>query len=415
MTRVDERPSEMMTTPTAAEADLLAQTRRIAGTVLRTWAPVADKDNIFPAASVQALRASGLLGYFVPATLGGLGGSVATYAQIAAALGEECLSTAIIWAMHGQQVAVLADHEFAKRDEVLRRVARDGLLVGSVTTEAGKGGDLLHTNAPVSRASGALRIVRDAPLVSFGREAELFLVTMRAEGESDHTVLALVERTDGSIEAVGGWNALGMRGTQSVPMHFDVTIAPDRLVGTSFRELAIRSMIPIGHVGWAAAWHGAARGLFGRVVRRLRAPNGQRHTRLDSEALRFRLASMRLSLDLVGSLLEAVCTRLDDLRGSGLGLSLPEMDAGYDDIPFTIMVNNLKVAASQLSFNVANGLLDVCGLFGGYVDQDGLGAERVFRDLRSGTLMYHNDRLLRANGSLLLVEGSRLGQVWSGG
>jgi acyl-CoA dehydrogenase len=411
---VDEQLDEVTTRPMVTEADLVSEARRIAAAVLRAWAPAADRDNVFPAASVQALRESGLLGYFVPAPLGGLGGSVATYAQIAAALGEECLSTAIIWAMHGQQVAVLADHEFAGRDEVLRRVARDGALVASVTTEVGKGGDLLHTDARITRASGALRIVRQAPLVSYGREAELFLVTMRAGEESDHTVLALVERTDGAIEAVGRWEALGMRGTQSVPMRFDVTIAPDRLVGTSFRELAIRSMIPIGHVGWAAAWHGAARGLFGRVVRHLRSPTGQRHTRLDSEALRFRLASMRLSLDLVAGLLEAVCTRLDGLRGPGTALPPAEMEDGYGDIPFTIMVNNLKVAASQLSFEVANGLIDVCGLFGGYVDRDGLGAERVFRDLRSGALMYHNDRLLRANGGLLLVEGSRLNQVWSG-
>jgi hypothetical protein len=38
--------------------------------------------------------------------------------------------------------------------------------------------------------------------------------------------------------------------------------------------------------------------------------------------------------------------------------------------------------------------------------------ERVFRDLRSATLMYHNDRLLGANGKLILVEDSGAEAIW---
>jgi acyl-CoA dehydrogenase len=48
----------------------------------------------------------------------------------------------------------------------------------------------------------------------------------------------------------------------------------------------------------------------------------------------------------------------------------------------------------------------------GYMKNTALDLERVFRDLRSATLMYHNDRLLGANGKLILVENSGAEAIW---
>jgi acyl-CoA dehydrogenase len=374
--------------------------------VLRAWAPTADRDNCFPSASVDALRQLGLLGYFIPPELGGVGGSVRTYCDIAATLGEECLSTAVTWAMHCQQVAVLVDGSFAGREAVLADVARNGVLVASVTTEAEKGSELLKAHAPVAEEEGRLRIVRHAPIVSYGAEAGYFLLTMKAGAADGPTVLVLVARGDGEIEVVGEWRAMGMRGTQSAPMRFDVVVDRDHVVGESFRELAVRTMIPIGHLGWAACWFGAARGLLGRVVRHLRAAAAKQRRDITSDALRQRLASLRLSLDLVEAMIATVATRLDAVRD---GVEPPDR---CGEVGFTIMVNNVKVAGSQLCVAVVDGLMDVAGLFDGYLEEGDLGLERVFRDVRSAPLMYHNDRLLRANGSLLFVEGSRLHELW---
>jgi hypothetical protein len=97
--------------------------------------------------------------------------------------------------------------------------------------------------------------------VSYGEQATWFLVTMRASRESPATDvrLVLLNRADGSVRVDGDWSALGMRGTRSVPMSFDVTVDPGAIIGGSFREIALRTMIPAAHVGWAAAWLGAAR------------------------------------------------------------------------------------------------------------------------------------------------------------
>src|ERR1044072_3906659 len=109
---------------------------------LRAWASNAHAENRSPQESIEALRRLGLLAYFIPRAQGGPTDFV-TYCGIAAVLAEECLSTALIWAMHCQQVAILVDHGDPEHKHVLDEVEQHGALIASVTTEAGKGGDLL--------------------------------------------------------------------------------------------------------------------------------------------------------------------------------------------------------------------------------------------------------------------------------
>lgn len=380
----------------------------LARTVLRTWARAVDAEGRFPAESVDGLRRAGLLAPFVPVHLGGLGGGFSAFAAIAASLGEECLSTALIWAMHGQQVAVLARHSAESQREALAAIVRDGLLVASVTTEAGKGGELLAACSPLVPSADGFRIHRAAPIVSYGAEASYFLVTMRAAADRppNDVRLVLVERGDGEIRVTGGWDAMGMRGTRSVPMAFDVTVPPGRILAAPFPQIAAQSLVPAGHVGWSAAWFGAARGAFTRFVRLVRRHGAPGRGGPPSGLFFHRLAELRTRLDLVRALLERVAARLDSLTARDLPAS------AYSDIGHAIELNNLKLVSSSESFAVVDGLIELAGLGQGYLREQPSDLERVFRDLRSATLMFHNDRLLEANGKLLMVEGSPMGEIW---
>ena len=98
--------------------------------------------------------------------------------------------------------------------------------------------------------------------------------------------------------------------------------------------------------------------------------------------------------------------RIDSLRHA-------YADAGsYENITLHISLNNVKIAVSRLAFEVVDRLIELCGLAQGYMKNTALDLERVFRDLRSATLMYHNDRLLGANGKLILVEHSGAEAIW---
>lgn len=75
---------------------------------------------------------------------------------------------------------------------------------------------------------------------------------------------------------------------------------------------------------------------------------------------------------------------------------------------FNIHINNLKIIASETLFKATDDMIEVAGLTYGFITNDRLPLERAFRDLRSASLMYHNDRLLLANGRLNLIDNRLL-------
>lgn len=379
----------------------LARSREVSRDVLRVQAPAVDRDSAFPAHGVAALQQAGLLGLMAPGALHGRPGAFDSLWRIAAELGAGCLSTALIWAMHSQQVAVLARHAAVAESELLSRVATRGSLIASVTTEPVKGGDLLRVDAALQSEGTGWHLMRQAPIVSYGEQASCYLVTMRRAEDRprNDVVLVRVERDDpGTVRVVGPWDAMGMRGTRSVPMEFDLTVDCNRLLEGSFREMAVQTMIPVGHLVWAAAWYGCAAGRLDDVLATLRDKPGVRAERAKSDLFLTRLGEWRLSIDLLRCLIERAAQTLDALVESDAPL------ACYETIEFQILINNLKLAGARLSFEVVDGLIELVGMGQGYLRDSALGLERSFRDLRAASLMYHDDRLLKANGMLMLAH-----------
>jgi acyl-CoA dehydrogenase len=386
---------------TAPDDELVARAEELSRDVLARFAPIVDAENRFPREPIAALQGAGLFRFMVPEAFGGVPSTFATYARVAAALGEGCLSTAVIWAMHCQQVATLAAHARDAQSDVLRDVAQTGSLIASVTTEPGGGGDQISARAPLAAEGAHLRVRRECPTVSFGAEARFYLVTMlAAEDRPPHDVrLVLVRREDeGAIEVLGGWDALGVHGTRTVPMRFDVAIDPARAIGGVYRDVALRTMIPSGQLGCSAAWYGAARGALRRWVRWARGGRG-----LASDRVLGRLARLRLALDLVGASIERVADRLDRLGAEGAPLS------AYEAPAHLIELNGMKVAASEEAARTLDALIELSGMREGYMTGGELGLERVYRDVRSATLMFGNERLLAANARLMVLESTPMG------
>jgi acyl-CoA dehydrogenase len=250
--------------------------------VLRADAADVDDRAAFPERGLRALRDSGLLGLLVPAAYGGLGGDLPDLAEVAGELAGACLSTAMIWAMHCQQVAtVVAGASPALRDRLLPDIAAGRVYLASVTSEAGKGGHLLSAQAPVAvQPDGRLRLDRDAPIVTGGRYADGFLITMRADADAPPNAVSMIyaDRAELEMTTRGRWDPMGMRATHSVGLHLDGLVGPEAVLGEpgGFRALAVRVFIPAGHIGWAACWLGAARGALRAVVELLRSPDGRR-------------------------------------------------------------------------------------------------------------------------------------------
>ena len=118
------------------ESDAVAAARRVAKTVVRRFAREVNRDNRFPAEAIEGLRQTGLLGLLVPKAAGGIGGRFSDACEIAVRLGYECTSTAMVWCMHSQQVAIMADHASCQW-RVLSQIATKEALSGLDHDRAG--------------------------------------------------------------------------------------------------------------------------------------------------------------------------------------------------------------------------------------------------------------------------------------
>jgi acyl-CoA dehydrogenase len=367
--------------------------------LLREHAAEVDAQASFPVAALTALRANGLLGLLVPKAFGGLGGDLAALADVAQSLAAGCLSTAMIWAMHCQQVDALVRHagpELAA--SVLPRIARGELYLASVTTEPGKGGHLLSASASLL-GDDFLTLERDAPVVTGGQYADAFLVTMRAAPDAaDHQVsLVYADRTQLTLETRGTWNPMGMRGTDSVGLRLSGKVPSGQVIGRAgrFRDVALDSMIVAGHIGWSACWLGAARSALRDFIALARSPRRPRTVDPRNDLVSARLARIRMDLELAGAYLHRVVDEMIEARRSGQRIDTPAAQ---------IHLNTLKVTVSELAFRSVDNLVQLAGFGIGYLATSAVPLERHFRDLRSAALNYANDRLLTATGALSLLD-----------
>ncbi len=370
--------------------------------LLARHASVADAEGAFPEDSVRALREAGLFGLLVPADLGGGGGDLADLVEVAAILAGGCLSTAMIWAMHCQQVDAVVRHAGDKlRSELLPRIAEEGYYLASVTTEPGKGGHLLSAAAALTPADGEQVVHRAAPVVTGGEHADGFLITMRAGPDAPPSRVSLVhlDRQQVTAQVVRDWDAMGMRATRSVGMTLSGTAAAHQVIGEpgGFRAIAVDSMIPAGHLAWSACWLGTARGALDAVVALIRSRRGPASMAHDSDLVRRRLARTRIDLELAGACLAQV--RDEVLRRRLTGQPM-------DDRSLQIRLDTVKVACSELTLSAVDRLVQLGGAMIGYQRDAPVPLERHFRDLRSASLNYSNDRLVGAIGALTLLDGA---------
>ena len=82
------------------EADLCAETRRLAQSKFAARASIIDREAQFPTENYADLRDAGLLGICIPAEHGGRGADLRAYMLAAAEIGRYCGATALTFNMH---------------------------------------------------------------------------------------------------------------------------------------------------------------------------------------------------------------------------------------------------------------------------------------------------------------------------
>ena len=358
-----------------------------------------DRDSRFPIEAITALKGHRLL---VP------GRSVTGDALLGAsstcvALGRACASSGLIYAMHLGQLACLSAMSATSRwhADFLDQVVADQLLLGSVTSEVGVGGDVRTSSCSLQTTDDRFELHKAAPTASYAMYADALLVTARrtAASASSDQVLVVVPRDMLELSETRRWDTLGMRGTCSGGYQLRARGALAQVSPLAFGELAEQVMLPVSHVLWGSVWLGiaasaveCARGFLAGKARS--AVGGTLSGYTISAALRLERAAagLRTMEARLQAAIESTSRQQASLA-AGQGSSLA----------FLVSINGLKITLSELALSIVSQCMQVCGTEG-YSNSSSFSLGRQLRDIQSAPLMVNNDRIATNNAQLALIQ-----------
>jgi len=371
---------------------------RIGADVAASHADDVDKNARFPREAIAEIKRERLLGAFVPGDLGGLGYGISELGAMCAALSQHCASTGMVVAMHHIQVACIVRHglssPFFRR--YLSELCERQLLIASVTSEVGVGGDTRSSVCAVEREGDRFRLNKDATTISYGQEADDLLVTCRRapDAAASDQVLVLLRKGDYTLERTTAWDTLGMRGTSSPGFKLTSAGPGEQIVDGSFADSSAQTMVPFSHILWSNVWLGIASDAAARASAFVRAEARKKPGTLPPTALRLaELSNLMMSMRNNVQAVSIECDRL---------LRAPEGNEALLGMGFALKMNNLKISTSQQAADIVHHALGICGIMG-YRNDTPFSVGRHMRDCLSGALMIGNDRILSKSASLLLV------------
>jgi acyl-CoA dehydrogenase len=376
-----------------APVDIGRIARQIARDVAAPAAADVDAEARFPSETIEAFSEAGLLGALVPAAQGGCGATIAEVGDSVFAVAQHCASSAMILAMHHLQVACLARHGTTPAlRSYLEEVAGLQLLLASATTEINIGGQLRVSSCAVEAVADGFRLEKQAPVVSYGAYADAVLVTARRRPDSapNDQVLVLCASSRMSLEQTGEWNTLGMRGTCSTGFHLKAEGHLDHVLPVPFAQIAEQTMLPVSHVLWGFVYLGVAAAAVSKARHFVQAEARKRPGETPAGA--GRLAELVVVYRQMEAMVRDAAGRYDRTPvGEGHRVST------------ALLFNALKVGASTAVIDVVTRAMAICGM-AGYREDSPYSLGRLLRDAHGSVVMVNNERIIRDNAQLLLVD-----------
>ncbi len=355
-----------------------------------------DREGRFPHETLQALKEARLLSVMIPREYGGDGASLDEVAEICVRLGQQCASSAMMFAMHQIKVSSLISHCQTSdwHQGFMRRIADEQLLLASATTEGGIGGDLRNSICAVETDGDMCRLEKDATVISYGSYADAILATARRapDARSSDQVLVVLLKEQFSLERTSTWDTLGMRGTCSEGFKLAATVPVAQILPKPFAEIAAQSMLATSHLLWSSLWYGIANSAVQRAQNFVRAEAKRKPSVIPPGALRVAEASDMLQL-MKSNTAEGL-RRFSHAKNDSDELT---------SIGFAVAMNNVKTSASRLAVDIINHAMLVCGIMG-YKNNTPFSLGRHLRDAMSAQLMISNDRIFGNTSNLLLVH-----------
>ena len=370
---------------------VVATAKRVASERLEPKAAYYDEKATHPVDSWRALWENSLTAMAVPRRYGGLGLEMLPYVMVVEALAGGCTNTAMTVHMHStvqRYIDALATPEV--KAWLYPEVVDDGRMFGSWGSEPGRRGGSGVAQTVISRDGDCFVINGQKHFCTMAGGAYRYMVHCSAEGMegSGSVTMAFVPRDAEGLTITGEWNTLGMRATVSPSVSFDDCRVPAKAV---MGRPGLSERVGVGQgfgLGYAAVYLGAATRALEFFVEHAKTNRYAPDPEMLSHSLVIQrgVAEMTLALEGARGVLYDSASRWED-------------DA--DPIRRAILAARAKYLATQTSLMVTDKVLQLAG---GRVAHRRYPLERIYRDVRTCTLMPPN-----ADRSLEIVGRSELG------
>lgn len=344
--------------------------------VLAPHAAAVDREGKWPAASMAALAASGLMGLQVPVRLGGQGQGMLALAVVCEELGRHCSSTAMCFGMHSVATQVLASKATpAQEQRYLAPIARGEHITSLALSEPGTGANFYLPRAHFAPKGEGFALTGEKSFITSGGHADSFVVSVAAAGgESDPGTFSFFQ-VDGHAPGLAWgpeWDGFGMRGnsSRSLAMH-EVPVPRGDMLGEQGDQIwyVFEVVAPFFLIAMAGVYLGIAGAALDLAIGHLKA---REHAHTGE-----RLKDLpMLWHDLAAAWTEVEATRQLVFHAARLG------DAGAAEAPLALFAAKAKVA------RMCTAVTDTAmALMGGRGYSKSAAIGRLHRDARAAHVM----------------------------
>lgn len=348
-----------------------------------------DRRAAFPEENFREIKAAGLHTLTVPKRYGGHGlwqeGNYLAYYLVLTEMARHCSSTAQLLQVHSHGVGIVVGNGTpAQLDRYMPGVVEEGHLYASCGSEAS-----VRTSGPekfdsVLKRSGADYVLNGFKgFASVAPAADRYVIWALPEGQAkmdEGMVFAVLPKDRAGIRLEDNWDTLGMRPTVSWNIHLDnVAVAADEIVGEpgDWVQKDPRTFT----LGFACNHLGQAKAVYAYVMEYL-------NRRPDLRAGQVAMAQFGEAEARIGAA-ETLLYRASWLWERGV----------YDEAERLSM--QVLYLAKQAGLDFATRAFDICGARATFSDNL---LNLYYRDLRTFTLHFREDRLLQMLASAALGD-----------
>lgn len=330
-----------------------------------------DEVQVFPVNTMHLLGEYGFLGVVIPEMYGGSGLSYQAYVSILQEISKVCGSIGLSVAAHN---SLCTNHLYMFGNEEQRQKYLPNLASGKWIgawglTEPNTGSDAMRMKC-VGEKDGDYYIINGSKSwITHGKSGDVAVVLVRTGDLLDSRGISafIIEKGTPGFKPGKKENKLGMRSSETAPLHFDnCRVHKSQLLGKE-GEGFIQAMQVLdgGRISIAAVGLGIAKGAYEASVAYANQREQFGKPISSFQAIAFKLADMATKIETA----ELLTRKAAWLKDSGQ--------------PFTKIAAMAKYKASEISVEIST---DAIQVFGGYGYTKDYPVEKFYRDSKLLTI-----------------------------